>query len=114
MKTRKTRIIFPVFSNYAVCVIVTSDTHKAALKYPHLKSLAENGETEGPCVFSSNTHRCYMFLPPNANIRTVAHESWHAIKGMFNFMEINLDHECVAYHLGYLTQKVYSFVHQKK
>ena len=113
-KVRKTCVVFPVYSNYAVCVVVASNIPKAVSNYPHLKTLAETGAAEGPCVFCSNTHRCYMFLPPNANVRTVAHESWHAIKAIFKFVDIDLDHESVAYHLGYLTQKVYSFVHRKE
>jgi hypothetical protein len=114
VKTRKTRIVFPVFHNYTVCVVVTSDIAKAMSEYPHLRSCAEEGGEKDPCVFTSNSHRCYMFLPLHASVRTIAHECWHAIKAIFGFVDISLDHECVAYHLGYLTQKVYSFVHRKE
>ena len=114
MKTRKTRIVFPVFHNYVVCLVVTPNIPKAASDYSHLKSIIEKDATNDPCVFVSDEHRCYMFLKPNSNVCTITHESWHAIKAIFKFVDIDLDHECTAYHLGYLTQKVYSFVHRKE
>jgi hypothetical protein len=115
VKVRKTRIVFPVFHNYVVCLTVASDIDKAVSRHSHLKAiLNETNSNRDPCVFTSDTHRCYMFLPPNAKASTIAHECWHALQGMLDFVNIKTDHECVAYHLGYLVQKVHNFVHKGK
>jgi len=114
MKTRKTHFTFPVLNNYTVRVIVSDKLANAVSKYPGLKEFAEDYSDKEARVFTCESHHCYMFLPTDACVRTIVHECWHVMKAMMVYVGIKLDQETVAYHLGYLTQKVYDFVNKTK
>ena len=114
MKIRKAHFTFPVFNYYTVRVVVAPDTNAALAGYRDLKEFVEKGRSREARVFSSNSHHCYMFLPSGASVRTIAHECWHVVKTMMDYTGIKLENEVVAYHMGYLTQKVYDFVQKDK
>ncbi len=113
MKTRKTHFSFPVLNNYTVRVIVVDKISEAMSRYPRLKEFAEDYSDKEARVFSCDSHHCYIFLPTDASVRTIVHECWHVVKTMMKYVDIALDQETVAYHMGYLTQKVYDFVHRR-
>lgn len=115
MRARFTTIEFPVFFNYIVHVEVTSDLKKSMLKYPPTKDIL----MEDDCKDAITVHVCdasfsFIFLHYTASVGTIAHESWHAVKHMLEYMGVELDSETVAYHLGYMVDKIFKFVRGRK
>jgi hypothetical protein len=55
----------------------------------------------------------FIFIHPHASVSVIAHEAWHAIKDMLDYVEADLDHEFTAYHVGYLTQEIYDFLRRR-
>lgn len=116
---RVTTIEFPVFSNYIVHVEVTKDIKKAMQKYPSTQPVCNcdgskmEGDNDAVTVHVSNENFSFIFLHPNCSVGTIAHECWHAVKGMMEYMGVELDSETVAYHLGYLVDKVFKFMKRR-
>lgn len=59
----------------------------------------------GPCSL--------LILHEGCSPGIVAHECWHAIRRMLNNLDVGLENETVAYHLGYLVNRVHNFMENK-
>lgn len=115
MKSRYTTIEFPVFSDYIVHVEVTSDLKKSMAKYPPTKvAIDDYGDGKCVAVHVENDGFSFIFFPYNASVGDIAHESWHAVRRMMEYLGIELDHETVAYHLGYMVDKIFRFIRGRK
>ena len=117
MKSRITHLEFPVFSGYLVHIEITSDVQKSLAKYPETKCAVDgedDANTHAITVHIVNEPLTFMFLPYNVSVGTIAHESWHAVKRMMEYVDVKLDSETVAYHLGYSVDKIFRFVRGKK
>lgn len=115
MKSRITLIEFPVFCGYIVHVEVTSDFKKSFSKYKSTREVnLDANDTRAMAVHVNDISMSYVFLPPNASVGEIAHESWHVIRRMMEYMGVDDSNEAVAYHLGYLTQKIFNFVRRKR
>ena len=112
-RNRFTIIEFPVFSNYWVHVEFASDIQAATKKYP-ATSCIDNLEYTEALTVHSNEDCSFIFLKPNASAGTIAHESYHAIKRMFDIMDVKKQNEVVAYHLGYLVDEITKFKRHRK
>ena len=55
-----------------------------------------------------------IIIQPDANAGTIAHECWHCVRQMLLHMGATLDNEVVAYHLGYVVNRVTDFKNAKK
>jgi hypothetical protein len=112
---RITTVEFPVFSDIIVHVELTNDFDKTLSKYPCIEHMTGNNEDcEAMTVYGHSGCVIFMFLKPNVSVGTIAHESWHAIRAMFESIGVEIENETVAYHLGYLVNKVFRFVRGKK
>jgi hypothetical protein len=113
---RKKIVEFPAW-NYSVIVVVTSNINAAAKKL-RLIAVDEpppaNKSTGGLSRHDRDCGESYLFVMPGSSVNAVAHESWHCVRRMLLYAGADLDSETVAYHLGYLAQKVYAFVHQRR
>jgi hypothetical protein len=118
MKSRITHVEFPVFCGYICHIEVTSDLKKSLLKYPETKKVAEEEEVTSDAkaltVHAVNEAFSFIFLPHNASVGDIAHESWHVVKHMMEHVGVKLDSETVAYHLGFLVNKVFCFLRRRK
>jgi len=77
------------------------------------------GEIEVDKSEALTVHLCgeaftYIFLRPDANAGTIAHEAWHAVHHLLEDSGVELDHECTAYHLGYLVNRIHEFFRRRK
>ena len=115
MKSKITVIEFPVLSNYQIHVEVTSDLKKALAKYPQTKNIYEEEDitTDAMAVHVNNDGTSFIFLPPNASAGTIAHECWHVVRRMMDYLGIELGNEVVAYYLGYLVNRIFRFTRGK-
>ena len=112
MKSRIKLIEFPVFSGYIVHVEITSDVSKSVLRYPQTKNIED--PTNAMAVHCKDENFSFIFLKYNMDVGSIAHESWHVVRRMMNRMDVDLDNETVAYHLGYLTNEIFRFMRGKK
>jgi hypothetical protein len=114
MRSKITTVEFPVFCHYIVHVEITSDIAKAVLKYPPTRKVEMDDFTGGLVVHNVDEPFSFLFLPYNASVGTIAHESWHVVKRMMNFTGVELDSETCAYHIGFLVDKIFRFVRGRK
>ena len=114
MRSRVNYVEFPVFMDYLVHIEITSNVFKSMKKYPQTKDIANNATTYAVSVHVKDTPFSMVFLPYNVSVGTIAHESWHVIKRMMGYCDVDLDSETVAYHLGYLVNKIFRFARGKK
>lgn len=47
----------------------------------------------------------YVFFKPDADAGEMAHEMWHVIRHIFEYIGAELENEIVAYHLEYLVSE---------
>jgi hypothetical protein len=117
VKDRFTTIEFPVLSYYVVHVEITVDIRAAMKKYKNIKDLADEdfpGDNPACAVHVKGENFSFMFFRPNPSINAIAHESWHVVRRIMDHLGADLDNEMVAYHLGYLVEKVFKFVRRKR
>ena len=101
-------IDFPIFG-YRIGVVFADDVDRTAGYY-----FSNFVPDEGTYAFHfpfKGENKAMIFLPFKANINTIAHESYHAVRRMLQHLGIGLyedagteqiDNEAVAYHLGYV------------
>jgi len=60
--------------------------------------------------------KCYIFIDPRSKslLDTVVHETYHAVRGVFENKEVSLDEELTAYYLGYYSQYIYNLIVKEK
>ena len=109
---RRTHVKFPVFQNYDIEVVVAKDPHRARKVRNHKYGVFPD-KFYAIHAYNNNGSAVLIF-PPEVGVVVIAHECWHAVRAMMEWAGVSLDNECVAYHLGYLTQKVYDFVGREK
>lgn len=116
MRSKVKHIIFPVFSDYSVHVEITSDLKRSMAKYPPTKAVFETVDVgcDGIAVHVDGENVAFIFLPYHASVGTIAHEAWHIIKAMMERMDVELDSETVAYHLGYLVDEIFRFMRGRR
>jgi hypothetical protein len=99
-------VTFDIFSNYRVRLVISDDLVKSGKA--RLNSAPDAGG-DGFVFNVTGEGRSYLFLTSNSVEGTVAHECWHVVRRMFDWIGADLDNELVAYHLGYMVDKVYEF-----
>ena len=102
-------VTFPVFSGYKVYVVLSDDLHKS-----NVSRFGTCGTAAEPCVAAyyapSELGHAHLFYRKDVTAGLLAHEAWHAVYGMFDWAGVvDLDNETVAYHLGYLVDKIAVF-----
>lgn len=105
-------MLFPVFSNFKVTVVIAPDPVAAAYYIADRDYLADPQITEYSEAFTaSNPNRGWsiIYLTPDAKLGTIAHESYHTVTAMMKMIGAAEEHEVVAYHLGYLVDKIVDF-----
>lgn len=97
---------FPAW-DYDVKVILSSNVDASVKRRD---SSHEPGSALAVCMRNvAGNPNCLIVLPYRPEARTVAHESWHAIKNMLDFCGSDYSNETVAYHLGHLVGKITDF-----
>lgn len=114
MKSRFTLVEFPVFAGYIIHVEITSDFNKTGKKYKLTKGIKFRADSEGATIFDDNSNITFVFIKPNVSDGSIVHEAWHALRRMFKFVGVELEDEVVAYHLGYIVDKINRFRRGKK
>lgn len=113
---KRKRVSFSIW-NYDVDIVITDDFNKAAkrmkLREPQ-DGPAQDGSTGGITFHEVDNGYSALFIPPKADVKVIAHESWHCIRRMLVYCGAKLDNETVAYHLGFLSQTAYNFSRSKK
>lgn len=113
--TKPLLIKFPVFHNYTVNVEIAPNIEKAVERYKNVfKIEGWGGEEETNAITVHENWASYMFLRPRTTPGTIAHESLHVIAEIADKTGMKLDDENVAYHLGYLVDKIDGYVKGRK
>lgn len=102
-----TWVSFDVLANFQVRLIFTDDLMRSAQE--RIGSTPD-GEADAFCYHVKDAGRSYIFLPLDAPESTVAHEAWHIVYRIMNYIGVkDLDDEIVAYHLDHLIEQIYKF-----
>ena len=109
MRSKTRRIEFPVFANYCVYVEFTTDIEASMEKYKQTRDVPCGEDTHAITVHIEDNGLSFVFFPYDASVGAIAHESWHVVKNMMDYLGVELDSETVAYHLGFLVDKIYKF-----
>lgn len=110
----ETEILFPVFSNYHVLVVLTEDFQKS-WNSRFTSTVMTVAETQAFHWHQkpNEGHSRLFFKVGNCASGVVAHECWHCIRTMLtDWVGCGLEDEVVAYHLDYLVQAVTDFKNQ--
>lgn len=97
---------FPVFGSYVLHIEITTDMQASLSKYPQTKSI-DADRSPGITVYVKNEGMGFIFLKHRAGPGEIAHEAWHAVKHMLEYFGVDLDSEVVAYHLGYIVDRIH-------
>jgi hypothetical protein len=99
-------VVFPVFSRYGVHVVFTDDIARSKKhRYGNDRDCDNAEAMHIPNVGGTS----YLLFKYDAGPRIIAHECWHAVRGLLLWVGAELDNEVVAYHLGYLVGEVHKF-----
>ncbi len=105
-------LFFPVFSNYKVKIVITREPIQVARYIADRDYLREPQPREVADAFTTSGHGySFVYLRPDTEIGTIAHEMYHAVEGLMDFIfpGAKRDEEVVAYHLGYIVDKAVEF-----
>lgn len=114
MKCRSTLVAFPILSGYQIRIVVCSNIRDATKKFKHTKNVWNDDEdynTNALTCHVKNPDMGYVFVRPSSSVGDIAHESWHAIQRMLECFDIPIENEVAAYHLGFLVNKIFDFIH---
>jgi hypothetical protein len=111
VKNREKIVKFPVWGNYRIRVIVTADVKKYMAEHNSFCEVCmDEDQSDTNAVTLHRLGQSIIIFPAEADMDTIAHESYHAIRQMLVSRDAELDNEVVAYHLGYLVNKVFDLV----
>jgi len=103
----KKEVVFDALGHYKITVIKTNDMQKSI----HKRDLGEHDmelTTAITVSLNTDTHQeTFIFLSLRPKASTIAHEAYHAIRRMFKYYDIKMENEAVAYHLGYLVERIH-------
>jgi hypothetical protein len=96
-------ITFPVYFNYKVTAVFTHSMEEAIKRLklnvsmtPDTSAMHVRGEFES-----------FILMPyDKSDTGTIVHESYHAIRYMFEQHDLEMTNEAVAYHLAYLVSEI--------
>ena len=115
MKSKFTTVEFPVFAGYIVHIEITSDIKASFKKYKYTRDLdIDLEDTLAMAIHVEGSGMSFIFLPYNASVGCIAHESWHVIRRMLDYLGADQDNEVMGYHLGYLVDKAFRFMRGKR
>jgi hypothetical protein len=101
-----TWIYFPILARYAVRLIITDNLAKSFGE--RLGEGRLGGCTDG-CCFHDKNGQTWMFLSDGVSQGTVAHEAFHVMYEIHDYIGAKVENEMLAYHLGYLVNEVEKF-----
>ena len=108
---RSMHVKFPVFCDYDVEVVIADDAKKARTR--RNKTYGVYGKNFSALhSYTGFGNSCIVLPRKDTTLVTVAHECYHAVEAIMFWAGVE-DSECFAYHIGYLTDKVYKFVRRK-
>ena len=102
-----TWIRFEVFSSYAVRLILTDDLTKSAKA--RLGHMPADPAADGFVFHPNEIAQSYIFLPMNPSENVIAHEAWHIVHKVMDYVGAGIDSEVVAYQPGWLVGQIYRF-----
>jgi len=119
MKTKfkeiKCEIPFDIFP-YKLTVIVSNDILKSRSKYDTILGRKYSNEFAGAIHDTNHDGNSYVFLKSDATPGTIAHESFHVIWELLDFIGANDNNELIAYLMTYIVNNIHVFIkkHWKK
>lgn len=115
---REKQILFPVWSNYEMVIVVTSESSlMPTVSYVSDRDFNREPDLSPTCDACTigRAGKSYLFFQETATAGTIAHEAWHAVNHMLKgFAGAELEDELIAYHLGYLVDQITQFFNQEK
>jgi hypothetical protein len=108
------KVEFQVF-DYLVQIVITNDIIRSRNSRSHMIGNDYTGTVHVGGLHSYNDSRkdSYLFVNPDADANTIAHECFHAVHRMFEYLGAEIEEEITAYYLGFLVGEVTKLVNEK-
>lgn len=110
VEDRVLTIKLPVYgARFKLKVIVTENVNEARERYANEIGFPWKGDAHA--LVSTDEARVWMFLPPLASPGVIAHESWHVVVHLWEYIGAKkVDEELDAYHLEYIVDKIWKHI----
>lgn len=109
---RSFELSFPTLAQQKLTVVLT-DSIEASWNR-HIEEAWEGTGEELGLFWTDDKGSHFIFLPWKCSDGTVAHEAYHAIHSMFEFMDSKPDDEMIAYHLGFIVDNIAEKKHVRR
>ncbi len=106
------RIVESAYGHYIVDIVLTTNINASRKKFDSIFTVPYTGTNAMGLHCSTGTGHSVIFLPFNASPTTVAHESWHCVWAVFEYIGDLFGNETAAYLLTDLMDQIIVF--QKK
>jgi hypothetical protein len=111
-RNRSTRVVFPVFSGFAVRVVLARNVAATGKRLGEKSDLSQ----AAAAFISSSTPTLvgWLVFEVMPDPGTIAHEASHAVRALARHVGTNFDEETFAYHLGHLVGHIHKFLEKGK
>jgi hypothetical protein len=113
VKEYVTKLEYPLF-NYSIWICITEDIVKSIENQNTLLGNQDTSDLEF-CdgVHCYHKNRAAIFIKPDSTEGTIAHELWHGIYRMFEYIGAKIENEVTAYCLSYGLDFILNFKKKK-
>lgn len=106
---RQKRIVIQVF-NYQIYVILSSDPNAARAKRNRILGEWTHDDNMAALHCGDSDPTSYVFLPFEADIGLVVHESCHCFWRIMEFIGAKFEDEVMAYSISHITRETVKFI----
>lgn len=106
---RQKRIVIKVF-NYQIYVVLSSDPNAARAKRNRILGEWTHDDNMAALHCGDSDPTSYVFLPFEADIGLVVHESCHVFWRIMEFIGAKHEDEVMAYTIAYITRETVKFI----
>lgn len=112
MNEKEKLINFSVF-DYMVRVVYTDDMSESIKARREILGDIDCNDSDAVHLALRNKSESYLILSSDVSAGTIAHEAWHCVRRIMEYIEADLENEIVGYHIGYLVDEVTNFKNEK-
>lgn len=103
-KEKIQHLVFHNYAGYSVYIVVTNDVMLSRSKRSNILGPTSRDGT-AYAMHSYAGRDSFLFLPPKCPPGVAAHECWHCVHRIMQYLGATIEDEVIAYNLEYLVDK---------